>query len=110
MSQQEPVQVWVVAPDGRFVEQSEPRCCPCEMCEDDCEDDESEVNMIFANDPQSICPCCQQPIRRGEVTVTLMHWGEMYDGQDDEFPLYGTPRLIHLTCLKVVMGEGDETP
>lgn len=64
--------------------------------------------MIFENDPDSICPCCKNPIRKGEVTITLTHWGDMFEDQDDEFPLYGTSRIIHVTCLKRVMGQGDD--
>lgn len=60
--------------------------------------------MIFEDDPEAICPLCQQPIKKGQVTITLTQWGDVYEGQVDEYPLYGSMRAAHVSCL---VGERD---
>jgi hypothetical protein len=62
--------------------------------------------MIFAGDPDAICPLCQQPIKKGEITVALTQWGDVYEDQEDDYPLYGSSRAVHLSCL--VAGGQDE--
>ena len=45
MPGEDPVQVWVVNPEGQFVEQGEPCCC------EDPVDEDQDIPMLFEDDP-----------------------------------------------------------
>ncbi len=110
MSGEDPVQVWVVNPEGQFVPQGPPcGCCAnCQAPEED-EDEGPEITMIFEDDPESICPACGQPIQKGELTVNLTQWGEVYENQADDYPMVGTERPVHIWCVRAVFEDDDES-
>lgn len=96
MSAEEPVQVWVVSPNGQFVQQDTDPCCGCDECQDD---EGPEIEMIFEEDPESICPACGNPIERGQMTIPVTQWGAVYENQADAYPVVGTSRPVHIECL-----------
>lgn len=95
----EPVQVWTVTPDGKFKKDLEPPCCcECNEC-----DEESDLPMIFEGDPDAICPCCELPIKPGDLTVPIMKWDIVYEGQEEDYPLFGSGRMVHVGCFREMM-------
>lgn len=106
MSAEEPVQVWVVNPAGQFVPQ-DTSCC-CEECQAD-DDEGPEIEMIFEEDPESICPACGEPIVKGQMTIPVTQWGEVYENQADEYPVVGSSRPVHIECLMAAFRSEDDS-
>jgi hypothetical protein len=106
MSAEDPVQVWVVNPKGQFVPQEEPDCC-CSECQ--AEDEGPEIEMIFEDDPESICPACGEPILKGHVTVPMTFWGDVYENQADDYPMVGQSRPVHIECLAEAIKDQDDS-
>jgi hypothetical protein len=101
MTGEDPV-VWVVTPEGQFVQQDV--CGECNACDED--EDEMGIAMLFEDDPDAICPCCSEPIKPGDMTVPLTHWDRVYADQTEEYPLYGRECLVHIDCIARGRGDG----
>ena len=105
MSQKEYPQVWIVKPNGRFV--------PNGLGDEDEGLSENKVDelLILEGGPEAICPYCKHPIQRGELTVPLTRWGNMYEDQTEDYPLHGLVQQAHLRCLiKVFQGKKNAKP
>jgi len=106
MPEQDPVQVWDVTPDGRFVAKESDDdpcdpCCGCGECEDF--DEAPEVPMLFEGEPEATCPFCHRPIKQGDLTVPLYQWDPYYEDQKEDYPLHGTLKTVHLDCFQARM-------